>query len=78
MVDESIEKRRRVSQTAVVVPLVTGIVLQVAALVVETPESKALHRSLQVASLVFMIAGLIFMLRHQTKERKWRETGKWE
>ncbi len=78
MVDESIEKRRRVSVFPAAVTWIAGVVLNIASLVVDSPESKALHRSLQIACIVFMIGGLILMRRYHTRERKWRETGKWE
>src|SRR5690348_13438021 len=78
MLDESIEKQRRLSRTAVMVPWFASVVLQVAALVAETPETKALGLGLRIAGVVLMIVGLIFMRRHHAKERKWRETGKWE
>ena len=78
MLDESIENRRRVSRYPVIVSWVASVVLNIASLAVDSPESKTLHHSLQIACIVFMIGGLIFMRRHHTKERKWRETGKWE
>jgi predicted transporter len=78
MVDESIEKRRRVSVFPAAVAWVAGLVLQVVGRVVETPDSKALGRSLEIVGIVFLIAGLILMRRYRTKESKWRETGKWE
>jgi len=78
MLDESIEKRRRVGRYPVIVTMVAGMVLLLAGLVVETPESKALGRSLQIAGIVFLIGGVIIGRRRLTKLRKWRETGKWE
>ena len=78
MLDESMEKRRRLSRIAVLVPWVASVVLNIASLVVDSPESKTLHRSLQIACIPFMIAGLIQMRRLHTKERRWRETGVWE
>jgi len=78
MLDESIEKRRRVSAFPAAATWVAGLVLNIASLMVDSPESKALHHSLQIACIVFMIGGLILMRRHRAKESKWRETGKWE
>ena len=78
MLDESIEKRRRANVFPAAVAWFAGLVLNIASLVVDSPESKALHHSLQIASIPFMIGGLILMRRYHTKERKWRETGEWE
>lgn len=78
MIDASIEKRRRLSRTAIVVLWGAGLILFIVANVVAKPESKSLSFALRIATLVFWIGGLILMVRHKTKERKWRETGKWE
>lgn len=78
MTDDSARKQRRVGRIAFEALWGIGLILQVAALIVETPERKTLGRGLRIASLVFWVVALIFQVRYRNKVRTWRQTGKWE
>ena len=57
-----------------------GLACQTVAVLIrtDTARSKALAFDLRIAFLVLYAVGLFFLVRYSLKNRKWRETGRWE
>jgi hypothetical protein len=79
MAGESIEKQRRLSMAPFVILWSAGLILFIAAMVMDTNthQRKVIAACLRIAWLVLWPCGLFFQVRHWRRVRKWRETGKW-